>query len=239
MTDHFVATALCRRAGGHHDTAIRVPSKTGFNLIELLVVLALLALVAFLLVRALHDAAQRGREAQTLSDGRQAARALQEAPLHTPPGAALEPAPISDPSRGVFATSTEYFQYLVTNGVLNVKFAFFAVEGVPALGSTNAAEFTGRYNAWNVVTDINDSTPDGTPFMFTKNLDITSVRTDQDFRAHLKSDVDSFGNPVPAFGAKAVCVVGKGGSAMIVKADQLQENFTPPGATNRVLRAGK
>ncbi|MCX6997896.1 MAG: hypothetical protein NTV49_12610 [Kiritimatiellaeota bacterium] len=67
---------------------------------------------------------------------------------------------------------------------------------------------------------------------------IASIRIDQNFRANLKADFDSFGNPVP-FGNKGVCVLVKGGSAFILKEDEVQANFNPPGATNRVVRAGK
>lgn len=216
-------------------------SPAGFSLIELAVVVALGAVLVLLLVFPLGRAVQRGREVQLMLDGRDTARTLQAAPARA--GTVVEPELQlrSDPEHGEFATSTEYFRYCVTGGMLNVKFAFFSGPGILPAAGTNPAEFTGRNNAWNVVADVNDATVDGIPFLFTKNLDITALRPAGDYAAYLKTDVDSFGNPVPAFRKGAVCVVAKGGSACIVKAEQLQTNFCPPvaAATNRVLRAGK
>lgn len=123
-----------------------------------------------------------------------------------------------------FASSTEYLRAVVTSGCMNVSFAFFSAPGISSTHSTNPGDFHSSNNAWCVVTDISHETPDNCPFLFTRNLTITSL--DQ---APILSDA-------PPFGRKGVVVIMKNGGGLVLNADGARSLFSELNLTNKILR---
>jgi prepilin-type N-terminal cleavage/methylation domain-containing protein len=226
-------------------TLLRKLGLRGFTLIELLVVIAIIAILAAILVPAVSDALLRGRLTQVMSNGKNIYTALFAKEMEDAVFMRIAPYARYGGSLNIsnmeFTTTTEYFQWVVTSGVMNVEFAFFAAPGVPPTSGTNAANFTAQNNAWAAGAGIGEATPDGTPMLFTRNLQITAlsqVRTDQpiDLPTVLPTAVGNRENS--PFGDKAMVIVFKGGSTLAPRAKDVQGTFNRLGATNQVLRPG-
>lgn len=200
-----------------------------FTLIELLVVIAIIAILAAVLTPAVTDALTRGKMTGVMNNGRSIYLSLFAKDTEDPVFNTGSPYPNSVGSSGgafEFDNSTDYFIYVITNKIMNVDFSFFSAPGILPAKSTDEADFTDINNAWCITADIGDSTPDGAPLLFTRNLNIMS--TDDDLTTAL-SDKDPFGK-------KGVVVVTKGGSSMSLKGDTLVDNFNSVNSTNDVLR---
>ena len=191
----------------------------GITLIELLVVIAIIAMLAAILVPAVNKALTSAALVQTVSNGKNiytSAFANQMDNTVTSSDSSAWPA------TGLASTS-DYFINLVTSGVMNVSYSFFAAKGVPpATGTT----FGPTNNAWRVTTGMTDGTPEGTAFLTTKN-----------YTGGLAAWADLDNSAVP-FGAAGMVVVHKGGSALSLKANQLTlANLNPSTYTTNLTLA--
>jgi len=131
------------------------------------------------------------------------------------------------PTNGI-ASSTAYFNDLMAHGVLDVKASFFCGPGMKPSPGTN---LTASGNAWNVTLGFNDATPDGTPFLFTRNLAISALPG-----GRCDTPLTDDGSGL-TFAKKGLVVVAKGGSAFILKPEQIVANFTTSARmTNLVAR---
>ena len=190
----------------------------GFTLIELLVVIAIIAMLAAILVPAVNKALVSAALVQTVSNGKNiytSAFANQMDNTVTSSDSSAWPA------TGI--TTTDYFINLVTSGVMNVSYAFFAAKGVtPASGTA----FSATNNAWRVTTGMTDGTPEGTAFLATKN-----------YQGDLTTWANLNNTAVP-FGSAGMVVVHKGGSALSLKANQLTlANLNPSAYTTNLALA--
>lgn len=203
----------------------------GFTLIELLVVISIIAILAAVLTPAVTDALTRGKMTGVMNNGRSIYLSLFAKDTEDPVFQTGSPFPKSvGKGGGVFeyANSTDYFKWVVTSGVMNVDYSFFSAPGITPYRGTDPAQFLAPNNAWCMSADVSDATPDGTPLLFTRNLNIMST-DETDLRDKMRSDVNPFGN-------KGVVVVTKGGTAFVLKKDYIDDNFNSTGSTNDVLR---
>ena len=217
-----------------------------FTLIELLVVIAIIAILAAILVPAVSDALLRGRMTQVMSNGKNIYTALFAKEMEEAVFMRMAPYPVEGtptvPTNMIFATSTDFFKWVVTSAVMNVSFSFFAAPGVPPTPGTNSTAFTQDNNAWCLVSGIRESTSDGTPMLFTRNLNIEKIDEVKDGAnmatlMPVKSKYSAAEDNTP-FLDKGMVAVYKGGAAMSLRAKDVIENFNKMGAVNDVIRPG-
>lgn len=208
------------------------------TLVEVLVIVAVVVSAVVLLVqyRAFtYSMGGHGRLASVMNNGRNIyvslfARSL-ENPLDPTPAWPQKQGPFDEANR-VFADSTQFVEWVVTAGVMNVDFSFFGAPGIPAAMTQDPADFGPKNNAWAVTIGVNDSLEDGAPCLFTKNIRVRGSNTKL---AHI-DDIPGLGDATKPFKDKGAVVVLNGGSAFTVKQDTLTTKiFNSIGATNAVL----
>lgn len=123
--------------------------------------------------------------------------------------------------------SESYFSDLVNSGVVkNFDWSMFAGAGVDS-APTKEAFVRGGHNAWNVIAGLDESTSDDTPFLFSRNLNIT-VDDLRNASVELEKRLDPGIKP---FGGGFVVVVTKGGAMNIIKPDLLRNRSVFLGKT--------
>jgi len=187
----------------------------GFTLIELLVVIAIIAMLAAILVPAVNKALTSASMVQTVANGKNIYTSVFADQMDN---AVLGAADSGWPSSGDFGNSTDYFKNLVTSKVMNVSFDFFAAKSITPAKTVDPNEFAAANNAWRLVTDMTDGTPEGTPFLITKN-----------YTGTLDAFTDLEATDIP-FGDAGLVVVQKGGSSFALKGTKLTiENLNASG----------
>jgi len=187
----------------------------GFTLIELLVVIAIIAMLAAILVPAVNKALLSAAMVQTVSNG---ANIYKSAFAGQMDDVVLGGGYSAWPSNSQYGTSTEYFEYMVTSGVMTVSFDFFSARGLPAVKSSDPADFTDAGNAWDLVLGL-DSAKEGTTFLFTRNAPANVPMNDNQIT------LDNTQDPFRDAGMVAVL---KGGSAFSLKGQQLKGDYMNP-----------
>ena len=134
------------------------------------------------------------------------------------------------PKSGAVPNSTAFFTNVASSSQLRVNYAYFSAAGIKPYNGTNAAMFKAENNAWCVVADLNDDIPDTIPYLFTRNLRVTSL-------AELKGKVGDQLSGESPFGRKVLVLISKSGAAHLLKPDMLWSNILHGVTfTNRVLR---
>jgi prepilin-type N-terminal cleavage/methylation domain-containing protein len=189
-----------------------------FTLIELLVVIAIIAILAALLVPAINLALMRGRTVATANNLHQMFVLMYAKQLEDVYTTTTTQYPTNGTTGTMaFQTSTDFFKYCVTGGVMAVDFSFFAAPGVPSVNSTNAADFTKDNNAFSVVAGLSESSPANIPFIFTRNLNVTTLN-DAKIR---DASVSALEEGIRPYGRSGFAFVNKGGASFAMTGDLL------------------
>jgi prepilin-type N-terminal cleavage/methylation domain-containing protein len=192
----------------------------GFTLLELLVVIVILLVLAAMMMPHLMDALLQGRLTETANNGKVIGTSLLIAELNgnitMPSTTATEP----------FLTSTDFFKWAITNGIVDSTFRVCWAKGMDLYNGVDPVKFTEKNNAWCVVADISESDSSMMPVMFTRNLNIAS----------LADPLEGALTDAPPFGKHGVVVVRKDLSVTIIAAADLAEAFNPLGIDRPVLR---
>ncbi len=192
----------------------------GFTLVEMLVVIAIIAILAAALFPAITSAMNQARATAMKNKGRGIWLAITSANMEREPLGfpSLWPKELEDSEN--INTSVDYFNYLLSDGdnkntivrdadarlVSDLTPEALIVQGVPV---ANTASLSDENIAWHVGV-VSDITPGEMPFLFSKNLSSThttiqgATGDDDSTRLTLDPEAKPFGN------ARAVWV-NKGG----------------------------
>ena len=201
----------------------RAMKKRGFTLVELLVVIAIIGILVAIVLPALSNALLRAKLATASSNARSVVQVFygRETELIYSATATAWPkyGTTTAPTANVFKTSSTFFQYMMTNGIMEVNPSFFAASGVEP--AKDPKQFLATNNAWCIVGDISDAYPETSPAVFTKNLTISTMGETLAGDSQRKGVVDKLMRTDP-FQDKGFAFATKGSSSFLLMKDDLR-----------------
>ncbi len=203
---------------------VKKTKDSGFTLIEMLVVIAIIALLAAILVPTVTNALENANRTRTLSNGRGIYQAIFAAHLETI-NFPLDPGVW--PGQGDETTSTAYFARLIREDVLTEDFGLYSAAGFAAARTIDQFE-VGRHNTWKVTDGASNSSTSQLPFLITTNLTETRLEAPN---ATLEADrIVPEGDP---YDDRALVVVRVGGGGEVIPGRALRwTNVNPSGAAS-------
>lgn len=199
---------------------------SAFTLIELLVVIAILGILMGLMFPHIKGAIEAANAMQVGNNGKNFVQGIISANLEreTMNLGSVWPTKTSNFSGSVdYTTSSDsetYFSDLITSQALeNMGWSIFAGGGVPAAKGQTEFE-SGGYNVWNMIAGLDESAQDDTPFIFTRNFDITI----NDIKGENPGALNQkFLSEVKPFGNSQLVFVQRGGGVTKIKAKYLSD----------------
>ena len=198
--------------------------KSGFTLIEMLVVIAIIALLAAILVPTVTNALENANRTRSLANGRGIYQAIFAAHLETI-NFPLNPGVW--PGEGPETTSTAYFARLIREDVLTEDFGLYSAAGFNAARTVEQFE-TGRHNTWKVTQDANNSSTSQLPFLITTNLVESRLEAPNE-----SLEADRIVPEGPPYEDRALVVVRVGGGGEVIPGRALRwTNLNPAGSAS-------
>ena len=199
---------------------------SGFTLIEMLVVIAIIALLAAILVPTVTSALENANRTRVLSNGRGIHQSILAADLETVLFADEIFWPVESENHG---TSTEYFRWLMHEDreVLTEDFGVFVAANVPQ--ATDLNNFDADRNAWSVFEDVTKESPSRHPFLVTRNLSLGSLSGNEDGRIPEDTVGSTYPNP---YGNRAIVVIRIGGGGEAITGRNLTYRNLNPAETD-------
>jgi len=154
--------------------------RKGFTLIEMLVVIAIIALLASILVPAVTGALGQANKTKVMSNGTSIYKSI----FATITDVGAQRSGIqyfAESDSDDYSNSTDYFIWLMEDydnegvNVLPQDFQMFTAQGLDTVNEIS--EFDGDSNAWSVVTDLTPDSESSVPFLITRNLNETELQT--------------------------------------------------------------
>jgi prepilin-type N-terminal cleavage/methylation domain-containing protein len=200
-----------------------------FTLIELLVVIAILAILATFLIPAVTGALLKGKVIGLVANGKsihQALFAKSTEDVYVTTASSWPNKGSLNVQSNSYPDSTEFFRMVVTSGIMNVSFSYFAAPEIPSAQGKNVQTFKEENNAWDVTAGMNDGSDEEIPFLMTRNLQIDNMNKPIISGSTLLIGSEQGGDPrtLKPFGAKAFVFVTKGGSGFGLSGPQMQPN---------------
>ena len=209
---------------------VKKTKDSGFTLIEMLVVIAIIALLAAILVPTVTNALDNANRTRSLSNGRGIYQAIFAAHLETinfPPEVSVWPS--STRTNTPDTDSTMYFRRLIQDDILSPDFGLFSASGFPA--ARELTGFSADNNTWKVTDGATNSSTSQLPFLITRNL--TETRLELPVQDATNDVIEPSGDP---YDDRALVVVRVGGGGEVIPGRALRwTNLNPAGAENELL----
>jgi len=205
--------------------------KKGFTLIEMLVVIAIIALLATLVVPAVTGALENAQRMTAMANGKGIYSSIFATVADA--GSRRNYFPSATPPSGTpsYSTndSTSYFKYLMDDAleIIPKDFGMFVAGGI--LPADDLGSFTADNNAWRVVEGVRPGDEASIPFMFTKNIDATTLGTD-DSAIPMDEDEEPYQD-------KALVVIRIGGSGEALQKRYLFWDIVNPAEEDNTIWA--
>jgi len=205
---------------------MNVKKTQGFTLVEMLVVIAIIAILAAALFPAISSAIESARAVAVKNKGRSIWTAVisanSEREIHDM--TALWAGDLIKKDSMTFTDAEAYFNYLMSDGVTvstieakidnrvvgDLKPSMLTAPGITAIADGQAGSLAAGNNAWHVA-KIEDSYPAEVPFLITRNVDTTKIAwANTSVKPDATDAVEM--NAVDPFQGKRAVWVTKGGS---------------------------
>jgi prepilin-type N-terminal cleavage/methylation domain-containing protein len=189
--------------------------RSAFTLVELLVVIVIIGILLAVLFPAISDALKTASANSMLQQGRSISQALLQRNLDENFDQQIYA--VSTGGSNTFTTSTQYFRYLIKNGVIEGEtFALFGGGGTKLYRGVDENKFTGQFNGWNAVVDVNTHPISTAPLLISRNLVITKLPDGAANSEDIASLIRNTTDQKLKFATTQLVIITKGGSGHAV-----------------------